>query len=64
MRGNFEKGKDRNKDLVEDERWKKKGGAHKIKQLEPDVCPDCHGLCTVDNIHPCSTCEGEGEVWD
>lgn len=55
--------KSRNIDLVEDDRWKKKGGPIKKKEVEPEVCPDCYGIGTVDKIHPCPRCGGEGEIY-
>jgi len=55
---------ERNIDLVEDDRWKRKGGTIMKNRAEPIVCPDCKGMGTIDNIHPCGTCQGEGEIWD
>jgi len=55
-----------NKDLVEDDRWKRKGGAHKLRYSEPSPCPDCKGFgfkANIDHEWVCDACEGTGEIW-
>jgi hypothetical protein len=50
--------KDRNYDLVEDDRWKRKGVPHLQKKNEPEVC-ECKGQDPT-----CPICEGEGVVYE
>ena len=57
------------KDMPEiDDRWRRKGGAHKCNIPLPEVCPDCGGtgLYITENgeYHECPRCEGTGEVWE
>ena len=56
----------RNAALVEDDRWKMKGGPHFKHNQEPEVCSDCSGLGWVKGTVPrinCPKCDGTGEVW-
>lgn len=55
--------KSRNKALVDDDRWKRKGGPHKRATPEPKVCPYCFGLGTWRKVR-CQACEGTGERWE
>lgn len=53
-----------NKLLIEDDRWKKKGGSHNLHEIEPIVCPKCHGSGTYlgnKEYLECDYCGGEGE---
>ena len=54
--------KTRDKKLVEDDRWKMKGGPHKRANPEPEVCPYCFGMGTWRKVR-CQACEGTGEIW-
>lgn len=56
--------KERNPLLVEDDRWKKKGGAHKLPSSKPKVCPDCKGLGRNEMGVECFSCCGEGEIYE
>lgn len=60
--------KDRNPSLVEDDRWKKKGGAHKVRRPIPTVCSTCQGIGTIIDINGeemgCPECDGLGEIYD
>lgn len=59
---------DRNLLLVEDDRWKRKGGGHKVRRPIPEVCPTCHGLGSVIDINQdtmeCPICDGLGEIYE
>jgi DnaJ-class molecular chaperone len=57
--------KSRSKALVEDDRWKRKGGPHKRATSEPQVCPSCEGTGRIpkNGYGLCMTCEGTGEIW-
>lgn len=60
--------KPRNKALVEDDRWKTKGGPHRRATPTPDVCPTCRGLGSVVDINQdtmeCPICDGLGEIYE
>ena len=56
---------ERNYDLVEDDRWKKKGHEILPKRSEPVVCPKCKGIGTVPGVNgyiDCPHCQGLGEI--
>jgi hypothetical protein len=51
---------ERRQELVEDDRWKFKGGPLGTKKHdEPQICPQCQGLDPE-----CPLCEGEGVIYD
>ena len=55
--------------LIEDDRWKRKGGAHKPRQSDPEVCPECGGLGYIKAFFigeppTCNRCNGDGEIWE
>ena len=54
--------------LVEDDRWRKKGGPMKTgKEDLPNVCPNCNGFGYILNGNTkyiCSVCQGLGESYD
>ena len=60
----IKKQKTRNYDLVEDDRWKRKGVVHTGKELKPEVCPECLGLGRTIENDECPTCGGEGIIYD
>jgi DnaJ-class molecular chaperone len=55
-----------NKSLVEDDRWKRKGGGHKVRRRIPQVCATCNGAGHFIDINgedmECPICCGLGEV--
>jgi DnaJ-class molecular chaperone len=43
-----------------------KGHSHILKGHEPDVCPQCGGTGTLDDVYNeniCPQCEGEGVIY-
>lgn len=48
--------------LVTDDRWKKKGGPHKLRAYNPQVCRACMGSGLDGDHHFCPICQGTGEV--
>jgi DnaJ-class molecular chaperone len=51
--------------LVEDDRWKMKGGAHKLRSPSPQVCPKCKGIgFYVGTSELCPYCDGTGEQYE
>ena len=66
-KSNNDRNKERNLDLVYDDRWKKKGGEHSIKHSSPKVCEYCEGYGVVHvSVHTaiCPKCNGEGVIYD
>lgn len=55
--------KTRRKELVLDDRWKKKGGPHKEDENLPIVCPVCNGFGVVEKKQ-CEKCDGIGEIYE
>jgi DnaJ-class molecular chaperone len=56
--------KNRNYDLVEDDRWKRKGVVHTGKENDPEICPECGGLGRISEDEECLICFGEGIVYE
>lgn len=57
----------KNLDNEVDDRWRRKGGAHKLVDKRPRVCPNCGGAGEISsNSHweECKHCEGLGEIYD
>jgi uncharacterized paraquat-inducible protein A len=59
----IKKQKNRNYDLVEDDRWKRKGVVHTGKENKPEVCPECLGLGRTVEHEVCPVCDGDGIVF-
>ena len=60
------KKKNGNHQLVDDDRWKMKGRAHKQKRFEPVICPQCGGAkgwYDGNEFVECPKCLGEGELY-
>lgn len=53
-----------NKKLIEDDRWKMKGGFHpKGKRRPPPcICPKCKGQAGLEDGSTCPVCKGEGYI--
>jgi len=47
---------------TDDTRWMDKGGPHKLKKVEPKICPMCWAQLGV--MEYCDFCDGIGEVDD
>lgn len=60
----IKKQKTRNLDLVEDDRWKRKGVVFTGKENIPKVCPDCLGVGYDSDQEECKTCFGEGVIYE
>lgn len=42
----------------------RKGHRHPMRQIEPEVCPDCKGRGYLANEEECSRCGGTGEIYE
>lgn len=42
----------------------RKGHAHKMKELTPEVCPDCFGKGVLEDGEECPTCQGLGVIYE
>ena len=60
----IKKQKNRDYNLVEDDRWKRKGVVHTGKENHPKVCPECGGLGRTIEHEECPVCFGDGVVYD
>lgn len=58
----MKKEKGRNKLLIEDDRWKRKGGPMGVRRQAPAVCQYCFGVGTWRKVR-CQVCGGSGEIW-
>jgi len=57
--------KERNKKLIEDDRWKKKGGPHKPADPSPKICLSCGGVGYDEEGQVIwEKCNGEGEIYE
>lgn len=57
----------RNLDNELDDRWRRKGGAHRQPVDMPSVCPACRGkgeMHVNGRLIVCPVCEGLGEVYE
>lgn len=61
--GKHEK-RERNKTLVTDDRWRRKGHPHGVSRSAPNVCPECKGLGRNNQGIECFFCFGEGEIYE
>jgi DnaJ-class molecular chaperone len=55
--------KNRNYDLVEDDRWKRKGVVHTGKENEPEICSECQGTGLSLDGDTCIVCDGDGTIY-
>jgi len=56
--------KERNPLLVEDTRWKVKGGPMRPSTSEPKICPKCKGVGRNDRGIECFYCFGDGDIYE
>lgn len=63
MKRNKYERRERNKTLVVDDRWKRKGHAHGVSHPSPKPCPDCKGIGHNEMGIECFSCCGEGEIY-
>jgi DnaJ-class molecular chaperone len=60
----IKKQKNRNYDLVEDDRWKRKGVVYTGKENLPKICVVCLGTGKDSDGDECPICAGEGVIYD